>query len=68
MLAASRFGITNRLARPLSVVCGNMRWRSASSQAVSACISPSMSSLGARALRICQALRIFAALGLSWLP
>src|SRR6185437_9131844 len=48
VLAASRLGNTNTLARPVRREFGNTRSRNAGSSARSACISPSTSSFGTR--------------------
>ena len=62
MFAASRLGITSRLAVPLRRLSGTARSRSVSISAASGCISPSTSSSGraarirARAWRIRRAL------------
>ncbi len=68
MLAASRLGSTNRLARPFSVLLGSSFWRRASSHAVSPCISPSTFRRGLRLSSISRTARIFSASLESWLP
>ncbi|CFO00811.1 Uncharacterised protein [Bordetella pertussis] len=60
MLPESTLGHTSRLASPLSVDDGRMRRRSASSNAQSPCISPSISSSGARSRTSSSARRILA--------
>ncbi len=61
MLAASRFGKIRMLASPFSREVGSTRSRSVSDSAVSACISPSTSSSGARSAMSASAARILCA-------
>ena len=66
MLAASKFGMINRFAEPLKREFEYAKLRMFSSNAASACISPSTSSSGAICDKISNTLRIFCALGSVW--
>src|SRR3546814_7264854 len=68
MLAASRVGITSRLAAPFSLEFGKIRLRMPASMAASPCISPSTSMSGASSCRRARAARILSAEGLSAVP
>src|SRR3954468_5839328 len=61
MLAASSVGMMSRFASPRSLEFGNTRRRIASDSAASPCISPSISSSGARCAISSRAWRILAA-------
>ena len=61
MFAASSVGMTSRFAVPVSRLSGTARSRIASTSAASACISPSISSSGARARISASAARILRA-------
>ena len=68
VLAASRLGKISTLASPWIREAAITRWRAASDSAVSACISPSTSSSGARSPIRRRALRILRAEGVSAEP
>src|SRR5262249_39420893 len=63
ILAASKVGITRRLADPLSGLLDTLRERKDSLKAASACISPSISKSGFPARSRARALRILVAQG-----
>src|SRR5262249_5637381 len=63
ILAASKVGITKRLAEPESGLLDTLRERRDSLKAASACISPSISKSGLPARSRANALRILAAQG-----